>query len=263
MSEPHIHVTETGDPAGHPVVFAHALGLDSRLWDQVLPLLPPGLRLITYDLRGHGRSDCPPPPYAMGALVKDAERLIEGRGLTGVTFVGLSIGGMIAQALAVKRPDLVGALVLSNTAPKIGTVATWADRIAKVEAGGMAAILAPTIERWFSRRSRAEGLHLRWQEMLAACRVDGYVGCCQAISGTDLLTPTSGLQLPTLVIAGSDDGSTPPDLVRELADLIHGARFQMIRGAGHLPPADRPQEFAAALANFIQGLGCTCGHHHH
>ena len=111
-----LHWREDGDPAGWPVVFANALGTDFRLWDRIVPLLPKSLRLIRYDMRGHGLSSCPPGPYAMGALVRDAERLLDALGVKDCVFVGLSIGGMVAQGLAVKRLDLVRALVLSNTA---------------------------------------------------------------------------------------------------------------------------------------------------
>ncbi|MEZ5867277.1 MAG: alpha/beta fold hydrolase [Defluviimonas denitrificans] len=98
-----LHWREDGDPSGAPVVFANSLGTDFRLWDKVVPLMPKGLRLIRYDKRGHGLSSCPPGPYGMGALVRDAERLLDALGVRDCVFVGLSIGGMIAQGLAVKR----------------------------------------------------------------------------------------------------------------------------------------------------------------
>jgi 3-oxoadipate enol-lactonase len=83
----------------------------------------------------------------------------------------------------------------------------------------------------------------------------GYAGCSAAIAGTDFYTPTAALRLPALVIGGSEDGSTPPDLVRELADLIPGARFELIRGAGHLPCVERPEAFAALLNGFLKDIG--------
>ena len=92
-----LHVREDGDPAGHPVVFANSLGTDLGLWDDILPLLKPGLRIVRWDKRGHGRSDVPAPPYAMGTLISDAEAVIEAAGITACSFVGLSIGGLIAQ----------------------------------------------------------------------------------------------------------------------------------------------------------------------
>lgn len=248
---------DEGDSAGIPVVFAHALGLDLHVWDAVLPLLPPGLRLIRYDLRGHGDTEVPPGPYSMGGLVRDAEQLLDELAVKGAVLVGLSLGGMVAQGLAVKRPDLVRALVLSNTAAKIGTAEGWRTRTAAVRQGGTAAVAGTVIDRWFSRRSRQDGLASACEKRLLATSAEGYAGCCAALAGADFITPTSGLQLPALVIAGTEDRATPPDLVRELADLIYHARFRLIRGAGHLPPIDRPAEFAAELVDFLRHVGAV------
>lgn len=251
----HLHWREDGDRDGAPVVFANSLGTDLRLWDAVLEQLPPGLRIIRYDKRGHGLSDCPRGPYAMGALVSDAEKLMDRLDVTSAAFVGISIGGMIAQGLAVKRPDLVARLVLSNTAAKIGTAETWSDRMGQVEAGGIEALADGTMERWFSNGYRATPEMLAWRHMLTRTPVQGYLGCMAAIRGTDFYTPTSGLTMPTLAIAGSEDGSTPPGLVRETAELINGARFHLIRGAGHLPCVERPREYAEVLTGFLRETG--------
>lgn len=270
-----LHWREDGDPMGAPVVFANSLGTDLRLWDKVIPLLPPGYRYIRYDMRGHGLSDCPPGPYAMGTLVRDAERLLDALGVRDCVFVGLSIGGMIAQGLAVKRLDLVRALVLSNTAVRIGTAGMWQARIAAAKAGGLEALADGVMERWFSRAFRKGPELAGWRTMLVRTPLEGYTGCCAAIAGTDFYTPVSGLTLPTLAIAGSEDGSTPPDLVRETAGLIRGAEFHLIRGAGHLPCVESPEAYAARLAQFLERVGhgvgghdaghnqgCGCGHDH-
>ncbi|MCB2116829.1 MAG: 3-oxoadipate enol-lactonase [Rhodobacteraceae bacterium] len=255
LGDVRLHWREDGDPAGRPVVFANSLGTDFRLWDKVMALMPKGLRLIRYDKRGHGLSSCPEGAYSMGALVRDAERLLDTLGVKDCVFVGLSIGGMIAQGLAVKRLDLVRAMVLSNTAAKIATPAIWSDRIAAVRSGGIEAIADATMERWFSKPFRETAEVKGWRAMMVRQPVEGYIGCCAAISGTDFYTPTSGLSLPTLAIAGTEDGSTPPDLVRETAELIKGARFELIRGAGHLPCVEKPAEYAALLRSFLHSVG--------
>lgn len=248
-----IHCRDEG--AGAPVVFVNSLGTDLRVWDKVVPLLPAGLRILRYDMRGHGLSSCPPAPYAMGALVRDLERLMDHLGLRDAVVVGLSIGGMIAQGLAVKRLDLVRAMVLSNTAAKIGTRGTWDERIAAVRAGGIEAVADAVMERWFSRGFRATPECAGWRNMLARQPAEGYIGCSVAIAGADFYTTTAGLTLPTLAIAGSEDGSTPPDLVRETAELVKGARFHLIRGAGHLPCVEKPEDFAAVLSGFLRDIG--------
>ena len=247
-----LHIREDGDPRGRPIVFANSLGTDLRLWDALLPLLPAGLRLIRWDKRGHGRSDVPEAPYAMGTLVGDAEAVMDALEVRDACFVGLSIGGMIAQGLAVKRPDLVARLVLSNTAAKIGSPQLWDDRIATVRRAGLEPMADGILERWFGRDFRAGPDLAVWRERLIETPVEGYLGCCAAIRGTDFYTPTSGLRLPALAIAGSQDGSTPPDLVRETADLIPGCRFEIIPRAGHLPPIEAPEAFARLLTGFLE-----------
>ncbi|MAU48120.1 MAG: 3-oxoadipate enol-lactonase [Yangia sp.] len=250
-----LHYRIDGPEDGAPVVFAHALGTDLRVWDRVVALLPPGLRILRHDMRGHGLSDAPAGPYSMGTLVRDSERLMDRLGFRDAVYVGLSIGGMIAQGLAAKRLDLVRALVLSNTACKIGTREIWAERIAAVEAGGVEALAEGTMQRWFSPRFRATPELAAWRHMLERTDRDGYVGCCHAIAGTDFMTPTSGLRLAALGIAGSEDGSTPPDLVRETVELIPGAQFRLIRGAGHLPCVEAPEAYATLLTEFITAQG--------
>ena len=250
-----VHYTDEGDPQGAPIVFANSLGTDLRLWDAIVPRLPAGLRVIRYDKRGHGLTQATPAPYGMGTLVSDLERLLDHLGVRDCLLVGLSIGGMIAQGLAVKRMDLVRALVLSNTAAKIGTREMWQDRIAAIHAGGIESLADAVMERWFSRRFRATPELAAWRAMLARQTVDGYTGCSAAIAGADFYTTTSGLRLPVLGISGTEDGSTPPDLVRETVDLIPGARFEVIRGVGHLPCVEAPEEFARILNAFIAEVG--------
>ncbi len=250
-----LHYRDEGDPNGAPVLFINSLGTDMRLWDPILPLLPKGLRIIRYDKRGHGLSDCPSGNYTMGALVGDAEKLLDMLNVKDALVVGLSIGGLIAQGLAVKRLDLVRTLVLSNTAAKIGTREIWDGRINTVRTEGVAAVTDATMERWFSRDFAAKPELALWRNMFERTPAEGYAGCSAAIQGTDFYTPTSGLRLPTLAIAGSEDSATPPDLLRETAELIPGSRFELIRRAGHLPCVEKPQEYADLLTGFMRETG--------
>ena len=243
---------EDGDPAGVPLVFANSLGTDLRLWDQILPLLPSGLRIIRFDKRGHGLSDCPAAPYAMDDLVSDAEALLNGLGISDCAFVGLSIGGMIGQGLAARRPDLIRALVLSNTAAKMGEAAMWQARIDAIRAGGIEALADAVMERWFSPAFLARPELTAWRNMLTRTPVEGYIGCCQAIAGADLTESTKALTLPTLAIAGREDGASPPALVQGTADMIAGSRFTVIEGAGHLPCVEDPAAYAALLTDFLK-----------
>lgn len=250
-----LHYQIDGDLDGRPVVFANSLGTDLRLWDAVLPLLPAGLKFIRYDKRGHGLSSCPAAPYSMGSLVKDIERLLDMLEVRDCVFVGLSIGGMIAQGLAAKRLDQIRALVLSNTGAKIGTREMWDDRIATVKTGSIESLADPVMERWFSATFRKTPELIAWRNMLVRQPNTGYWGCSAAIAGTDFYTPTAALRLPALGIAGSEDGSTPPDLVRETINLIPGSKFRLIRGAGHLPCVENPAEYADILTEFLKETG--------
>ena len=250
-----LHYRVDGDPNGAPVVFVNSLGTDMRLWDEILPHLPGGLRIIRFDKRGHGLSSLPPAPYTMGALVRDTEQLLDHLKVRDSLFVGLSIGGMIAQGLAVKRMDLIRALVLSNTGAKIGTKDVWDDRIAQVNADGIQSLADAVMTRWFSKDFRAKPELELWYNMLTRTPAVGYAGCSAAISGSDFYATTASLRLPTLGIAGTEDGSTPPDLVRETVDLIPGSRFHLIRGAGHLPCVEKAGEFAEVLTEFMRDTG--------
>jgi 3-oxoadipate enol-lactonase len=247
-----LHVQESGDPKGAPVVFANSLGTDLRLWDGLIPYLPEGLRFIRFDKRGHGLSDCPDGPYAMADLNADAEGLIEGLGLGPVTFVGLSIGGMIGQSLASRRPDLVRALVLSNTAAKMGDPASWDARVAAIGANGLASLESAILDRWFGPRFRATPAARLWGAMLSRTPQAGYTGCCAAIANADLTEATRALRLPTLAIAGSHDGACPSDLVAATAALIPDTTLHIIDGAGHLPCVEDPAAFAAVLNPFLK-----------
>ncbi len=257
LADIHVHYADEGPRNGPAVVFSNSLGTDFRLWDALVAQLPASLRLIRYDTRGHGLSDAPEGSYFMGDLVADAARLLDHLGVRECVFVGLSVGGMIAQGLAAERLDLVRAVVLSNTAPKIATPEIWRQRMRVVQEDGIEAIADTILERWFSRRfHETRGTELAgWRHMLTRTPRAGYIGCSAAIGETDLYESTARLRLPALLMAGSEDGSTPPDLVRETAALIPGARFHLIRGAGHLPCVEAPREYCEVLTAFLKEIG--------
>lgn len=247
-----LHVREDGDPGGATVVFANSLGTDLRLWDALLPLLPKGLRLIRYDMRGHGLSDCPPGPYAMADLAADAEALIEEMCSGPVIFVGLSIGGMVGLCLAARRPDLVRGLVLSNTAARMGDPDGWRDRMTEIEVGGLASLEDAILDRWFGARLRVAPEVALWGAMLSRTPQQGYLACCAAIAGADLTEEAKALRVPVLAVAGAQDCASPPDLVAATAALIPGAACHVIDGAGHLPCVEDPAAYAAILAPFLE-----------
>jgi 3-oxoadipate enol-lactonase len=251
----HYDVQRAGDDK--PVlVFINSLGTDSRIWHHVLPKLSDGFTLLTYDKRGHGLSDLGNPPYSVADHVTDLIGLLDHLGLSSVIICGLSVGGLIAQGLYEKRPDLVSALVLSNTAHKIGTADMWASRIAAVEQNGIGSILDSVMERWFTASFRVpdNAAYKAYCNMLVRQPDSGYSGTCAAIRDADFTEAAGKIAVPVLCIAGREDGSTPPEVVRSLADLIPKARYEIIEGVAHIPCVEAPAAYAAVIRGFIEGL---------
>ncbi len=243
----------TTDPANPVLVLVNSLGTDSRIWHLVLPKLAEDFTVLTYDKRGHGLSDLGNPPYRIEDHVDDLAGLLDHLEFDQAIICGLSVGGLVAQGLYARRPDLVKALVLSNTAHKIGTTEMWNKRISAIEENGIAAVLEDIMARWFTQafRQPENGAYQAYCNMLLRQPVAGYTGTCAAIRDADFTLDAQAIAVPTLCIVGDEDGSTPPDLVRALANLIKGAQFEMIAGAAHIPCAEAPAAFAAAVRSFI------------
>jgi len=252
----HLHVRDEGSRDGRVVMFSNSLGTDTRVWDLLLPLLPGGLRLVRYDKRGHGLSDVPPAPYRMEDLVEDAGAVADALGVQDVTFVGLSIGGLIGQGLAAARPDLVKALVLMDTAAKIGTDEIWQERLGLLATVGLEGMADAVMERWFSSGFLAErtGELAIWRNLLLRTPAEGYGGCCSAIMNCDFRGSTAELALPVMAMVGAEDGATTPDVVRATAELCSAA-FHEIPQAGHLPCVERPDVVAKLIGDFLEQTG--------
>ncbi|WP_353050226.1 bifunctional 3-oxoadipate enol-lactonase/4-carboxymuconolactone decarboxylase PcaDC [Aureimonas altamirensis] len=246
---------------GPALVFINSLGTDFRIWDGVVAALGAGQALLRYDKRGHGLTGDGIGPGSIDAHVRDLAGLMEHHAVTGAVVVGLSVGGMIAQGLALARPDLVSALVLSNTAHRIGTPQSWSERIDAVRAGGLEAIADGVMEKWFTAGFRQAGNppYRLCRTMFERCSPAGYIATCEAIAAADFTERAPAITVPALCIAGSDDGSTPPQLVHALASLIPGARTTVIDNAGHLPNVERPQAYADTLRGFLAELAPEAG----
>ena len=251
-----LHYRVDGPDGAPALVFSNSLGTDFRIWDAVLPRLPETLRVVRYDKRGHGLSDLLEQPWGMGDHVADLAGLLDHLGIKGAVVCGLSVGGMIAQGIAAERPDLVNAVILCDTGAKIGSPEMWDQRIETVQSDGIEAMADGVMERWFTADFRANDPTFPvWRNMLCRTTPGGYAGTCRAIRDTDLMESTSHLRLPCLGICGDQDGATPPDLVRETAALIPGSRFELIRGAGHIPCVEQPAALAAAINGFLAEIG--------
>ncbi|OYV33260.1 MAG: 3-oxoadipate enol-lactonase, partial [Rhodospirillales bacterium 20-64-7] len=235
-------------------LFANSLGTDCRLWGEVVPALSADYRVVLYDQRGHGMSENAPGPYRIEMLADDALALADHLKLEKFTFVGLSIGGLIAQAVALQAPERLSALVICDSAARIGNAEGWNARIEAVRANGLASIADAVMQRWFTPTFRAANrLELAgWMQMLLSTPSDGYAAACAALRDADYTEALGRITAPTLVVCGADDQSTPPGLVQETAHRIPGARFEIIENCGHLPPAEQPQALTALLVRHLK-----------
>lgn len=235
------------------LVFANSLGTDMRIWLDVARVFHETMRVVRYDKRGHGMSDAPDAPYTLEDHVDDLDAILDHLNVENAIVVGVSVGGMIAQGLALKSPHRIRGLVLCDTAAKIGTTEAWEERIAAIRAGGLEAIAAGIMERWFSRgfRETCPAELKLWTNHLVRTPVEGYVGTCAALAGADMRDQVGGLDFPTLCVCGDEDGATPPELVQELAAMIPGASYQEVARSGHLPCIEQPAILANAISAFI------------
>ncbi|MBK1668882.1 3-oxoadipate enol-lactonase [Rhodovibrio sodomensis] len=244
-----------GTRGGPTVVFANALGTDLRLWDGTVAALPPGLDVLRYDTRGHGLSGAPEPPYAMADHARDLIGLLDAHGIDKAVVCGISIGGMIALQAALDAPERIVGVVAMDTGHKIGSADGWQQRIDSVLAEGLGKLADSIVLGWLSEGYRRDnpGAAQAWRHMIARTPDPrGYTGSCAALRDTDLTPRLSELRQPALVLCGSDDPSTPPDLNRALAGLLANARYREIADTKHLPCIEKPHEVAGLIAAFVQ-----------
>lgn len=252
-----LHYQTIGAEGKPALVFSNSLGTDFRIWRDLIVRLAGDFSILVYDKRGHGLSDAPPAPYRMEDHVDDLAALLDYLSIGSAIICGLSVGGMIAQGLALSRPDLVRALILCDTAHKIGNDALWNERIAAVEKGGIAAISDGILQRWFSAAYRSPGNpdFAGYRNMLVRTPREGYLGTCHALRDADFSGRIGALRVPVLCVVGSEDGSTPPALVGDLAKRIPGAAFETIEGAGHLPCIEKPDVLHDIVRSFLKKVG--------
>jgi len=253
-----LHFIRQGE--GPAVVLSHALGCDLGMWDAVAAALQGRHTVLRYDHRGHGRSPAAPGAFTMDDLADDAAELIARQGVGPVHFVGLSMGGMTAQALGARHPALVRSLVVANSASRYDAEARagWQARIDTVQARGMAAIAEGAMQRWFTPEFRADGQVGRarvaaLRAVLEATAPAPYAAACAAVAGIELDEGNARIRCPALVIAGSRDEATPPALSQAIAARIAGARLQSL-DAAHLSAVEQPEAFARLLTGFWQAL---------
>lgn len=242
-------------PVDAPVLaLVNSLGTDARIWDGVIARLSPHYRILSYDKRGHGLSDTPQGDYTLADHVNDLLGLLGHLGIERLAMAGVSVGGLIAQGFALRAPERLVALILCDTAPKVGDAAGWNARIDTVRKQGLGAIADLVMDRWFSpafQQQRPDELAL-WRNLFLRSDPIGYAATCATLRDADLTSDISRIVAPTLVVAGEADRSTPVDLVRTCATSIAGARFETMPDTGHIPSIEQPERLAMLMDGFLK-----------
>jgi 3-oxoadipate enol-lactonase len=242
-----------GPPDAPAVFLAPSLGTTWEMWDDLAGELSSAYRVVRFDTRGHGRSPVPPGPYTMHDLASDVEVLADFLGIERFAVVGLSLGGAIAQQLALTSPARVTAAVLCCTVPVFGDPSSWAERAALVRASGMSVLAEATKGRWFNERFRTEHPDRvdRMIAMITAVDPEGYASCCEAIGGFDVRDQLGRIAAPTRVIAGADDPVATVPACGQLAAAIPGADLVVVEDASHIASEAQPEEFRRAVTEHL------------
>jgi 3-oxoadipate enol-lactonase len=250
--EARIHYVLEGQSGAPVLVFSNSLGTNYSMWAPQVSEVRKKLRVLRYDMRGHGQSSFTPGPYSIEQLGKDVIALLDALDLDRVNFCGLSMGGMIGMWLGANAPERLNRLVLCNTAAKIGTSEVWNARIEAVRKDGVKSVASAVIERWFSAafREKAPAKVASTLKMLEESNPEGYAACCAAVRDFDFRKQVGRIQIPVLVIAGAHDPSTPPADGRFLAEQIPGARYAEL-DAAHLSNIEDQDRFNREVIAFL------------
>jgi 3-oxoadipate enol-lactonase len=251
------HYKVEGNSKNPALVFVNSLGADLRIWDDVVPYLDQSFLIIRYDKRGHGLSDCPSGPYSITDHAEDLAGLLAHLGVKTAIVAGLSVGGMIALDFASRMPQKIAALILCDTAAKIGTPDYWNERIESIQELGMEEMAQVIIPRWFGPSYLFDDPagYQGHYNMLVRTPMDGYIATCEGIRDADLREVVGTIETQVLVLCGAEDSATPPDLVRGLAEALPDSQFALIEGAGHTPCVERPEAMALKMKQFLRTHG--------
>ena len=251
-----LHFRLVGPQGAPALVFVNSLGTDARIWDEVIVALSGQYRCLSYDKRGHGLSDAPAGDYSLDDHLDDLIGLLDHAGIGPAVVIGVSVGGLIAQGLALRAPERVAALVLCCTAPRMGDAAMWTARIETARTDGLLPLADPVMQRWFSpgfRAQRPDELS-GWRNLFLRTDPQGYANTCATLRDTDLTPAIANITAPALVVAGDADLAAPVELVRNCL-AIPGARLHVLPGVGHIPSIEQPAALAGLVHDFLKEVG--------
>jgi 3-oxoadipate enol-lactonase len=244
-------------PESAPVVtLSHSLATDFSMWDPQVAVLKSGYRVLRYDTRGHGGTDAPEGPYTLEQMAEDVKALLQALGISKTHFMGISMGGMIAQVLALKYPGLLRSLVLCDTSSRIPEEALpiWEERIELAQKQGMDSLVKPTMERWFTPSFRRKPLPVldKIRGMIRTTPLEGYKGCSRAIIGLNLTERLGEIALPTLIVVGEEDPGTPVSASQAIHEQIKGSELVILKSAAHLSNIEQEHAFNTAVLDFLR-----------
>jgi 3-oxoadipate enol-lactonase len=261
MSAPHanaarfINQVRTGPRGGAPVVLVHPVGLDLSYWDRQIEALCDAHDVVAFDLPGHGSSPGSPADWTLDQAADVLAQVVRGTGSAGAHLVGLSVGGMISQALTLAQPGLVRSLTLIDTAAAFSEEgrAGMRARAGMARAGGMAAVLPSTLQRWFMPETVARRPDLidRVSKTLLADDPLVHAAMWDMISALDLVSQLHRISCPTLILVGEHDPSSPPAAARVLQENIQETEMYVIPGASHMAPLEKPGMINGYLQAFL------------
>ncbi len=250
-----LHHELTG-PTGAPVVaLSHSLGSSSIMWEPQLAALESNYRVLRIDSRGHGDSEAPSGPYKLDALAAETAALLDALGLGPVHWVGLSMGGMIGQGLALNHGQSLASLILCDTMAVVPEAdqPVWLERIATAQSHGMAALADATMERWFTApfRDRQPATVDSIKAQFLATPLAGYLGCCEAVRRLNYLPRLAEIALPTVVLVGEFDPASAVGAADAMVERIPGAERVVIEDAAHLSNIEQAGRFNESLLDFL------------
>jgi len=246
-------------PATAPVVtLSHSLACDVSMWDPQMALLTSRYRVLRLDTRGHGKSSAPAGGYTLSQLAEDARALLKSLNIAKTHWIGLSMGGMIGQTLALETPELLQSLTLADTSSRVPPEAgpVWQERIDGAAKNGMAPLIESTLSRWFTApflKSREDAV-APIRKLIATTPAAGYIGCCQAIRTLNYTDRLGGIKIPTLIVVGRHDVGTPVAASEVMHAKIPGSKLVIIEDASHLSNVEQPAAFNQAIGDFLGGL---------
>lgn len=237
------------------LTLSHSLACNLHMWDPQMPVLTKSFKVLRFDTRGHGQSSAPAGEYTLEELADDLKGLFDALGIKQTHYAGLSMGGMIAQAFALKYPGVFQSMVLADTTSRRPPNAAqmWGERIQNAQTKGMGAIVQGTLERWFTEpyRNARKDVMERIGNDIRNTPVAGFVGCCHAISKVDYLDRLREIRVPALVMVGEQDHGTPPEAARAIQANLPGSELKIIPSAAHLSNVEQAQVFNDAMLGFL------------